>query len=312
MLNKAFLKIKAFENKIKYFILDFPELCEFYLLLKNIIDWDLFKSLLINLYLFHKNLLSNAIALLFIKNDNVDVFLDIHSGAGGNDAQAWVSMLLKMYTNWFIKKSFKYKILSMIYGEYSGLKSVSIKITGNYALGWLKHETGIHRLVRCSPFDSNKKRHTSFAYVCVYPDKLSDKKISIQASDLRIDTFKSSGAGGQHVNTTESGVRVLHKPSGIVVQSQSERSQHKNKNNALKQLTAKINLFYINEKKIKHNAVKNINLSISWSNQIRSYFFDTSIVKDLRSNFKLHDIHFVLKGNIDLFVLSVFKYINKI
>ncbi len=243
--------------------------------------------------------------------DEIDIsnaYFDIQSGSGGTDAQDWTNILLKMYTSWFVKKNFKYEIINISNGEIAGIKSVSVKVNGKYAYGWLKYETGIHRLVRKSPFDSNKKRHTSFASVFVYPDNENYSNIIIKETDTKVESFRSGGAGGQHVNKTDSAIRIIHIPTGLVVQSQSERSQHKNKEKAMKQLILKINAFYnlnknINDKKIEENKS-----SITWGNQIRSYVFDKSYVKDLRTNLECKDLNFILTGNLDNFILSILNF----
>lgn len=247
--------------------------------------------------------------ILFL--DDIDIanaYFDIQAGSGGTDAQDWTNILFKMYTAWFIKKNFKYEVIQISNGEIAGFKSVSIKVNGRYSYGWLKHEAGIHRLVRKSPFDSNKKRHTSFASVFVYPEDEKYSNTKIKEEDIKIESFRSGGAGGQHVNKTDSAIRITHIPTGITVQSQSERSQHKNKINALKQLNLKITALYklnknINEKKIEENKC-----SITWGNQIRSYVFDKSHVKDLRTNLEYTDLNLILNGNLDNFILSILNF----
>lgn len=210
-----------------------------------------------------------------------------------------------MYTSWAIKNNFVYSINSITYGDIAGLKNISIKILGKNVYGMLKNESGIHRLVRKSSFDSNNKRHTSFASVFVYPVFNKDIDLKINDCDLRIDTFRSSGAGGQHVNTTDSAVRITHLPTNIIVQCQSERSQHQNKSSAMKQLRSKLYQFYLLEEKKNKINIENSKLSISWGSQIRSYILDKSIVKDLRSNLELYDVDLVLSGNLNPFIFSV-------
>lgn len=231
--------------------------------------------------------------------------MEIHSGTGGLDAQDWSEILLKMYTTWFEKKNFNYKITDISLNDKVGIKSVSIKIEGNYVYGWLKKESGIHRLVRKSPFNSNKKRHTSFSSVIIYPVYKNKKNFELNDKDIKIETYKSSGAGGQHVNKTDSAVRIIHIPTKISVQSQSERSQHKNKINALEQIKMKIHAFY------KLNNIKNNKSEMSWGNQIRSYVFDKSYIKDIRINKEINDINFIISGNLDSFILSILKDSNK-
>lgn len=230
--------------------------------------------------------------------------MEIQHGSGGVDAQDWTEILFKMYTSWFEKKKFNYNIIDISYGDTAGLKFVSIKIIGDYVYGWLKNETGIHRLIRKSPFDNNKKRHTSFSSIYVYPEKKEKDIIKLNENDIKIDTFRSSGAGGQHVNKTDSAIRITHTQTGISVQSQSERSQHKNKTIALEQLKMKIYAFK-NLNKLNKNSKNKI--SIAWGNQIRSYVFDKSFIKDLRINKEFKNITYILNGNLESFILSILK-----
>lgn len=240
--------------------------------------------------------------------DKLNAYMEIHSGTGGIDAQDCSEILLKMYTTWFEKKNFDYKIIDISLGDKIGIKSASIKIEGNYAYGWTKNESGIHRLVRKSPFNSNKKRHTSFSSIIIYPVHKNKTNFEINDKELKIETYRSSGAGGQHVNKTDSAVRITHIPTKISVQSQSERSQHKNKINAIEQLKMKIYAFN------KLNNIKNTNnkSEMSWGNQIRSYVFDKSYVKDIRINKEINDINFIINGNLDSFILSILKNSNKL
>ncbi len=235
------------------------------------------------------------------KYDKLNSFMEIQSGAGGLDAQDWVEILYKMYTTWFEKKNFNYEIIDISKNEKIGIKFICIKINAEYAYGWLKNENGIHRLVRRSPFDTNNKRHTSFASVFVYPEIKIENKNYLDLSDLRIDTYRSSGAGGQHVNKTDSAVRITHIPTKISVQCQSERSQHKNKNMALKQLNLKLNAFNLIKKKYINKT------AITWGEQIRSYVLDKSYIKDIRLKNEITKINFILEGNLDSFILSILK-----
>lgn len=241
----------------------------------------------------------------FNKNDKMNVFLDIKAGAGGTDSQDWVEMLLKMYTNWACIRKFKVLVIDLVDGDIAGIKNVSLNILGYCAYGLLKNENGVHRLVRKSPFNSNAKRHTSFASVSVYPDIVMNNTISFNENDLKIETFKSGGAGGQHVNKTESAVRITHLPTNIVVQCQSDRSQHKNKANAYRQLKARLNNMVLEEEKNKKRLMDKSKLDISWGNHIRSYILDKSIIKDLRTNLETSNVKFVLDGNIDIFIFSL-------
>ena len=228
------------------------------------------------------------------KEDFNDAYIDIQSGSGGTEAQDWVAMLLRMYLRWLESKNFKHEVVELSEGEVAGYKSATIKVNGDFAYGWLRTETGVHRLVRKSPFDSGNRRHTSFASVFAYPQVNEDIDIQINSSDLRIDVYRASGAGGQHVNTTESAVRITHLPSKIVTQCQNGRSQHKNKESAMKQLRAKLYLFEINKKNEIKNKVESEKSDISWGNQIRSYILDDSRIKDLRTKHETGNVQAVL------------------
>ena len=250
-----------------------------------------------------KTLRSFTTSLMFKnKEDSYDAFLDIQSGSGGTEAQDWVEMLMRMYIKWIESHNFKCEIIEVTEGEVAGLKSTSLKISGDYAYGWLRTETGIHRLVRKSPFDSGSRRHTSFASVFVYPKVENDIEIDINPADLRIDVYRASGAGGQHVNTTESAVRITHLPTKIVTQCQNDRSQHKNKDNAMKQLHAKLYLYEQDKMNEIKNKVESEKSDISWGNQIRSYILDDSRIKDLRTKHETSNVQDVLDGNLDQFI----------
>ena len=303
------IKIKTNLNKIKNYKNNLMEYQEYINIYNERPDKDLIDYLNKQIPIIKNEIINLETENIFLNDlDISNAYFDIQAGSGGTDAQDWTNILLKMYTSWFIKKNFKYEIINISNGEIAGIKSVSIKVYGKYAYGWLKYETGIHRLVRKSPFDSNKKRHTSFASVFVYPENENFSHVQIKETDTKIETFRSGGAGGQHVNKTDSAIRITHIPTGIVVQSQSERSQHKNKAHALKQLNLKVSAFYnlnknINEKKIEENKS-----SITWGNQIRSYIFDKSYVKDLRTNLEYNDLNFILTGNLDNFILSILNF----
>ena len=241
------------------------------------------------------------------EQDSSHAYIDIQSGSGGTEAQDWVSMLFRMYLKWIESHSFKSEIIEASEGEIAGYKSVTIKVSGDFAYGWLRTETGVHRLVRKSPFDSGSRRHTSFASVFVYPEVDDDLKIDINPSDLRIDVYRASGAGGQHVNTTESAVRITHLPSKIVVQCQNDRSQHKNKDSAMKQLRAKLYLFEIEKKNKIKNKIESEKSDISWGSQIRSYILDDSRIKDLRTKHETGNIQSVLDGDLDQFIEESLK-----
>ena len=241
------------------------------------------------------------------KEDFNDAYIDIQSGSGGTEAQDWVAMLLRMYLRWLESKNFKHEVVELSEGEVAGYKSATIKVNGDFAYGWLRTETGVHRLVRKSPFDSGNRRHTSFASVFAYPQVNEDIDIQINSSDIRIDVYRASGAGGQHVNTTESAVRITHLPSKIVTQCQNGRSQHKNKESAMKQLRAKLYLFEINKKNAIKNKVESEKSDISWGNQIRSYILDDSRIKDLRTKHETGNVQAVLDGDLDAFIEKSLK-----
>ena len=235
--------------------------------------------------------------------DSLDSYIEIHAGAGGTESQDWAEMLRRMYLKWADSKSFKYQIVSEHKGDEAGIKSSTIKIEGDYVFGWLKKESGIHRLVRISPFDSGSRRHTSFASIWVYPVVDENINIEIFEKDLRIDTYRSSGAGGQHVNTTDSAVRITHFPSKIVVQCQNERSQHKNKETCMNMLKARLYDFEIKKKEKQNLNTEAFKSEIGWGHQIRSYVLQPyRLVKDNRSNHESSNPDKVLNGEIDEFL----------
>ena len=237
--------------------------------------------------------------------DSLDCYVEIHAGAGGTESQDWADMLRKMYIKWSENKNFKFQIVSEHKGDEAGIKSSTIRIVGDYSFGWLKKESGIHRLVRISPFDSGARRHTSFASVWVYPVVDDNININILDKDLRIDTFRSSGAGGQHVNTTDSAVRITHIPSKIVVQCQNERSQHKNKETCMNMLKARLYDFEIKKKEKQNQNKEDEKLDIGWGHQIRSYVLQPyRLVKDNRTNYESTNPDRVLEGEIDEFLES--------
>ena len=234
------------------------------------------------------------------KADSRNVLVEIHSGAGGVEAQDWVEMLLRMYSRWGESKKFKIQIVDQSIGDEAGLKSVTIKIDGEKAYGWLKLENGVHRLVRISPFDSQSRRHTSFASVFCYPEVDNSVSIKIVEKDLKIDTFRASGAGGQHVNTTDSAVRITHLPTKIVVQCQSNRSQHRNKSVAMEMLKSKLYELELSKEDEENKKARTEKSDISWGNQIRSYVMQPyTMVKDHRTKLEVSDVNAVLDGNLD-------------
>ncbi len=239
--------------------------------------------------------------------DANSAFLDIQSGSGGTEAQDWAEMLLRMYLRWGESNGFKTELIEASSGEVAGIKSATIKFTGEYAFGWLRTETGVHRLVRKSPFDSGNRRHTSFSSVFVSPEVDDNIEIEINPSDLRVDTYRASGAGGQHVNKTDSAVRLTHEPSGIVVQCQSGRSQHQNKDNAMKQLKSKLYEFELQKQNADKQVMEDNKTDIGWGSQIRSYVLDQSRIKDLRTNVETSNTQAVLDGGLNIFIEASLK-----
>ena len=237
------------------------------------------------------------------ENDHLDTYLEIHAGAGGTESQDWAQMLRRMYSKWIEKKKSRFEVISEHKGDEAGIKSTILKITGSYMYGWLKSESGVHRLVRISPFDSGARRHTSFASVWVYPVIDDSIKIDIKEKDIRIDTYRSSGAGGQHVNTTDSAVRITHLPTNIVVQCQNERSQHKNKETCFNMLKARLYKYETQKKEEASESLAKSKTDIGWGHQIRSYVLQPyQLVKDLRNNLESTDPESVLNGEIDIFL----------
>jgi len=239
--------------------------------------------------------------------DANNAFLDIQSGSGGTEAQDWAQMLERMFLRWGERKGFKTELIEESSGDVAGIKSCTIKFEGDYAFGWLRTEIGVHRLVRKSPFDSGSRRHTSFAAVFVSPEIDDNIEIEINPADLRIDVYRASGAGGQHINKTESAVRITHKPSGIVVQCQNDRSQHKNKDTAMKQLKAKLYELEMFKRSESQQAIEETKSDIGWGSQIRSYVLDQSRIKDLRTNVETGNTQAVLDGDLDQFIEASLK-----
>ncbi len=239
--------------------------------------------------------------------DPNNAFLDIQAGSGGTEAQDWAEMLLRMYLRWGEARGFKTELMEVSPGEVAGIKSATIKFDGEYAFGWLRTEIGVHRLVRKSPFDSGNRRHTSFAAVFVSPEIDDSIEVDINPADLRIDVYRASGAGGQHVNRTESAVRITHNPTGIVVQCQNDRSQHKNKDQAMKQLKAKLYELEIQKRSADQQALEETKSDIGWGSQIRSYVLDQSRIKDLRTGIETGNTQAVLDGGLDMFIEASLK-----
>jgi peptide chain release factor 2 len=239
--------------------------------------------------------------------DSHSAFLDIQAGAGGTEAQDWAQMLLRMYLRWGAAHGYSCEVIDSNPGEVAGMKSATIEVQGEYAYGWLRTETGVHRLVRKSPFDSGNRRHTSFASVFVSPEIDDDIQIEVNPADLKVDVYRSSGAGGQHVNKTESAVRITHMPSGIVVACQNERSQHKNRSTAMKMLKAKLYELEVNKRNAAAQVLEDSKSDVSWGNQIRSYVLDQSRIKDLRTGVEVGNTGAVLDGDLDQFLEASLK-----
>jgi len=294
--------INSYDNSIKS-INDLNELNELALEEKNQpIIQEILESLKNLKKLVKKN---ETKCFLSNESDILDCYIEIHAGAGGTESQDWAEMLRRMYLKWSVLKGFKSQLISEHKGDEAGIKSSTIKIEGDYIFGWLKSESGIHRLVRTSPFDSGARRHTSFASVWIYPVVDENINIEIIEKDLRIDTYRSSGAGGQHVNTTDSAVRITHIPSKIVVQCQNERSQHKNKDTCMNMLRARLYEFEKKKKETKNQSIEASKSEIGWGHQIRSYVLHPyRLVKDNRTNFESSNPSKILDGEIDDFLES--------
>ena len=300
--------MKSIENKINdYYKLDklFKENNEIYNYIQKNNDYSLLDELEKEIEFTLK--LSEKIRYLNLLNDEADhlnSFVEIHAGAGGTESQDWAEMLQRMYLRWAdTQDGCRVNLLQETRGEEAGIKSCTLKIIMDYSYGWLKKESGIHRLVRISPFDSNKRRHTSFASVWVYPEIDEKIEIEIKDSDLRIDTYRASGAGGQHVNKTDSAVRITHLPSNIVVQCQSDRSQHKNRSNAMKMIKSRIYEKELQKRKENENIKNKEKKEIGWGNQIRSYILHPyKLIKDLRSGYETSNVNEVLDGKIKKFL----------
>jgi peptide chain release factor 2 len=258
----------------------------------------------------------NSIELKHLLADDIDInnaILAIHPGAGGTESQDWAQMLMRMYLRWAEKHGFDTQVIDLQPGEEAGIKSATITITGPYAYGYLKAEAGVHRLVRISPYDANKRRHTSFSAVLVFPEIEDTVEIEINPDDLKIDTFRASGAGGQHVNKTSSAVRITHIPTGIIVTCQNERSQHKNKATALKILKARLYDLQLKEQEKKVEGIIGDKKGISWGNQIRSYVMQPyRMVKDMRTGMETGNVDAVLDGDIDQFIDAYLRFKNKV
>ncbi len=271
-------------------------------------DEDTVETVVVDLADFEKRVADLEFRRMFSgQMDANNAFLDIQSGSGGTEAQDWASIIERMYLRWGERKGFKTELIEESQGDVAGIKSATIKFEGEYAFGWLRTETGVHRLVRKSPFDSGNRRHTSFASVFVSPEIDDDIDIDINPADIRIDVYRASGAGGQHINKTESAVRMTHNPTGIVVQCQSDRSQHKNRDTAMKQLKAKLYELEMRKRSETQQALEDTKSDIGWGSQIRSYVLDQSRIKDLRTSVETGNTQAVLDGDLDQFIEASLK-----
>lgn len=271
-------------------------------------DIDTINSMLADVKHYEKTLEQLEFQRMFNgKMDANNAFLDIQAGSGGTEAQDWAEMLLRMYLRWGERRGFTPTLMEVSPADVAGIRSATIKFTGSYAFGWLRTETGVHRLVRKSPFDANHKRHTSFASVFVSPEVDDSIEVDINPADLRVDTYRASGAGGQHVNRTESAIRITHMPTGIVVQCQNDRSQHQNRANAMAQLKAKLYELQMQKLNAEKQKLEDQKSDIGWGSQIRSYVLDQSRIKDLRTGIETGNPQAVLDGDIDMFLEASLK-----
>jgi peptide chain release factor 2 len=281
---------------------------ELLLLSKDENDTDLFEIAISDLAKIDSKLKELEFRRMFSgEMDENGAYLDIQAGSGGTEAQDWAEMLLRMYLRWGESKGFKTDLVEVSAGEVAGIKSATVYFSGEYAYGWLRTETGVHRLVRKSPFDSGARRHTSFSSIFVSPEIDDNIEVNLDMSDVRIDTYRASGAGGQHVNKTDSAIRLTHEPSGIVVQCQNQRSQHKNKDLAVKQLKAKLYELEDQKRKEEAQSQEDSKADIGWGSQIRSYVLDASRIKDLRTSIESTNTGAVLDGDLDLFIEASLK-----
>lgn len=300
-LNTTIKKINTIEKQIK-------EVTIFLELAIETKDSIILKEIIKELENIKKKIKTIEFYRMFSKKyDHYNCYIDIQSGSGGIEAQDWSKMLLRMYIKWADKKGLKTEIINESFGEITGIKSATIKISGEYAFGWLRTETGVHRLIRKSPFNAGNRRHTSFSSTFIYPEIKNKINVNIRLSDLRIDVYRASGAGGQHVNRTESAVRITHLPTGIVTQCQNNRSQHKNKEQAMKQMQLKLHNIQIKIKELEEKKIEKNKSDITWGNQIRSYILDNSKIKDLRTGIEKNDVQSVLNGDLDDFIEQSLK-----
>jgi|TARA_B100001964_G_scaffold245794_1_gene336333 peptide chain release factor 2 len=307
-LGKERSNLEAVVHTIDKLYSGIQEVEELMTLARDESDQELFEAASNDLNDLQERLESLEFRRMFSGNmDGANAYLEIQAGSGGTEAQDWAEMLLRMYLRWGENKGFKSELVEVSGGDVAGVKSATIQFSGEFAFGWLRTETGVHRLVRKSPFDSGNRRHTSFASVFVSPEIDDDIEVDLDMSSVRIDTYRSSGAGGQHVNKTDSAVRLTHEPSGIVVQCQSQRSQHKNKDMAIKQLKAKLYELEELKRKEEMQSIEESKADIGWGSQIRSYVLDSSRIKDLRTNVEVSNTNAVLDGDLDKFIEASLK-----
>lgn len=286
-------------------IVDIAELVE---LAQEEDDEETFEEAQADVEILDKKLIDLEFHRMFAgEHDGNDCYLDLQSGSGGTEAQDWCNMVLRMYLRWGEARGFKTEIIELSDGDVAGVKSATVKFSGDYAFGWLRTESGVHRLVRKSPFDSGGRRHTSFCSAFVYPEIDDNIQIEINPSEIRTDTYRASGAGGQHVNRTDSAVRLTHEPTGIVVQCQNDRSQHKNRDQAMKQLKAKLYEYELQKQNVEKQAMEDSKSDIGWGSQIRSYVLDDSRIKDLRTGVETSNTQAVLDGGLDKFIEASLK-----
>jgi peptide chain release factor 2 len=307
-LNKECAELTLIVNSIEQLDAMHNELNDFLQMALNDNDPEIRDHLTTELSEFEKILHRLEFRRMFSgKMDIENAYIDIQSGSGGTEAQDWADMLLRMYLRWCERQGFSSKVIALTHGDVAGIKNATIQVKGEYAFGWLKTETGIHRLVRKSPFDSGSRRHTSFASIFCYPEVSDDIDIIINPAELRIDTYRASGAGGQHVNKTDSAVRITHLPSNTVVQCQNDRSQHKNKDQAMKLLKAKLYELEIQKQNDEKQRMESTKSDIGWGSQIRSYVLDQSRIKDLRTGYETSNTQAVLDGDLTPFIEESLK-----
>jgi len=307
-IQKQKFTLEKFVNAYDELVDNLHSCQELYVIAENENDEELRKDIIADIHSLQTQ--EKELSLLNMLSREMDAenaFLDIQSGSGGVDAQDWAEILMRMYLRWGDKHSYKATVTDLTNGDVAGIKNCTIKFEGEFAYGWLRTETGIHRLVRKSPFDSNNKRHTSFASAFVYPEISDDIEIDINPADLRIDTFRASGAGGQHINKTDSAVRITHIPTNISTQSQSDRSQHRNKDVAMQQMKAKLYEVELKKQLAEKDSLEQTKKNIGWGSQIRSYVLDKSHIKDLRTGIESSNTQAVLNGDLDLFIETSLK-----